>query len=324
VDHTAVEQILSLLAIVGLVAVALIWIGALLEKAGVGSVGSRVAATLDGAEVPLALVVALTATAGSLYLSESVGYIPCVLCWFQRIVMYPLVIVLAVAVLRRERVVAPYVVAVAAAGVTVSIYHYQLEWFPDQASVCSTTASVPCSVVWFRHFGVSSIPFLAGTAFLLIGTLLALAWHNERALAAGAGDGEPAEAQGDQVPAAPGRGLLASLAAMVALGAVAAGIAIFALAGHDDASSTDDEPTTTDPGDATAGKLVFAEAGCGGCHVFTPAGTTGTAGPSLDATTLDAADIREVVSEGRGAMQGFAAQLDPDEIDQVAAFVASG
>jgi disulfide bond formation protein DsbB len=179
-DHKAVEQILSLLAFAGLVWVALTWIGALAERLGVGRIGSGIADTIDGAEIWLAWIVALVAVSGSLYFSESVGYIPCLLCWYQRIGMYPMVILLLVAIVRRERVVAPYALFLAGAGLVVSIYHYQLEWFPDQASLCSTTATVPCHIVWFKHFGVSTIPFLAGSGFLMIGTLMAIAWRNER------------------------------------------------------------------------------------------------------------------------------------------------
>jgi disulfide bond formation protein DsbB len=321
VDHTAVEQILSLLAFAGLAAVALTWVGALLEYGGVGRLGSTVSGLVDRAETGLALVVALTATAGSLYFSESVGYIPCVLCWFQRIAMYPLVILLLVALVRRERAVAPYGIAVCAAGLTVSIYHYQLEWFPDQASVCSKTASVPCSVVWFKQFGVSTIPFLAGAAFLMIGTLLALARHNERRAVAEESEGAAA------VEEAPERGLLAEVAVLVVVGAVAAGAAVLALAGHESPSGSDSgqtETTSGPAGNATAGRVVFAETGCGGCHTFSPAGSTSSVGPSLDGSSLSEAEIASVVANGRGAMPGLAAQLSEQQIADVAAFVHAG
>lgn len=179
-DHKAVEQILSLLAFAGLAGVGVTWLGVLLQRLGVGRLGSRIADTLDGAELGLAWVVALTAVGGSLYFSEVANYIPCLLCWYQRIAMYPMVILLLVGIVRRERVIAPYALVLAAAGLIVSIYHYQLEWFPEQGSICSTTASVPCHIVWFRHFEVATIPFLAGSGFLMIGTLMAIAWRNER------------------------------------------------------------------------------------------------------------------------------------------------
>jgi disulfide bond formation protein DsbB len=317
VDHAAVEQILSLLAFAGLAGVGITWVGALLERAGVGRLGSAIAGLVDRAEVGLALVVALTATAGSLYFSESVGYIPCVLCWFQRIAMYPLVPVLLVASIRRERTVAPYVIASAAAGLAVSIYHYQLEWFPDQASVCSTTASVPCSVIWFKHLGISTIPFLAGSAFLMIGTLMAIAWRNERR-----------ELIEDVEEGTDGRrlaGIGGMLSLSVVVGVVSAGIALIALGGHESSSDSKDGAgggAVTTP-NATAGKTVFAETGCGGCHTLAAAGSSATVGPSLDTTTLSDADLRTVIADGRGAMPAFSNQLSVQDIADVAAFVRS-
>ena len=322
-DHTAVEQIFSLLALAGLVGVGLTWIGLLLERLGVGRLGSAIGETIDGAEVWLALLVALVATGGSLYLSESVGYIPCVLCWYQRIAMYPMVVLLLVATVRRERVIAPYALFLALAGLVVSIYHYQLEWFPDQGSICSMTDSVPCNIVWFKHFGVATIPFLAGSGFLMIGTLMWLAWRSDRLAAAAArdeaGEGEDGVGGGSDV----GLAVLGVVAALVVAGALA-----FLLLGGDDdddgAATTPTATVDTGAGDATAGKVLFASQGCAGCHAFAPAGATGSVGPSLDETTLDEAAIGEVIASGKGAMQGFEGELTPQEIADLAAFVASG
>lgn len=109
----------------------------------------------------LAFSVAATATAGSLYFSEIENYVPCRLCWFQRIFMYPLSIVLLVAAIRRDRAVRYTAVPLAAIGAVVSAYHVALErgWF-DESSSCEPT--VPCSVPWFEVFGFMT---LAGMAF---------------------------------------------------------------------------------------------------------------------------------------------------------------
>jgi disulfide bond formation protein DsbB len=62
-------------------------------------------------------------------------------------------------------------VALAAVGATISAYHVALEWIPAlDTGACAV--SVPCTVVWFRAFGIFSLPTLALTAFLLIITLL--------------------------------------------------------------------------------------------------------------------------------------------------------
>ncbi len=191
VSAEAVQKTLVLLAFAGLAGVALTAVGAVLQGVGVGRLGSRIARLVDGAELGLAWVVALVATAGSLYFSEVADYIPCELCWFQRIGMYPLVIVLFIAMLRNDRWIWPYALALSVAGLAVSVYHYQLEWFPEQSTICSSTASVPCTVVWFRHWEVGTIPFLAGSAFLAIGCLLVLAALNERRASATDADAAP-------------------------------------------------------------------------------------------------------------------------------------
>ena len=121
----------------------------------------------------MAWVVAFLATAGSLYFSEVAGFEPCTLCWYQRIAMYPLVVVLGVAAARRERAGAWYAIAIAAIGAVVSAYHVLLEWFPSiDTGACSATT--PCTLVWFRVFGFISLPTLAFVAFALILTLLAV------------------------------------------------------------------------------------------------------------------------------------------------------
>ena len=77
-------------------------------------------------------------------------------------------------------------------------------------------------------------------------------------------------------------------------------------------------------GEAADGAEVFASAGCGSCHEFAPAGSSGTIGPSLDDTSLDVDAIEQQVREGGGAMPAFEDQLSDEEIEAVAEYVASG
>lgn len=119
-----------------------------------------------------ALIVAMLATGGSLFFSEVAHFEPCRLCWYQRIAMYPLVLILGVAAARRDPGVRLYVIPVAVIGALIAGYHYALEWFPAlDTGACS--ASTPCTVVWFRALGFASLPYLALSAFLLI---IALVW----------------------------------------------------------------------------------------------------------------------------------------------------
>jgi cytochrome c oxidase subunit I len=75
-------------------------------------------------------------------------------------------------------------------------------------------------------------------------------------------------------------------------------------------------------GEADPGPAVYADAGCGSCHAFEPAGSSGTIGPSLDETQLDAAAVADVVANGRGAMPAFEGRLSDEEIEAVSAYVA--
>ena len=128
-------------------------------REGFSSTKDAVWETLGLSALWLAFLVALTATLGSLYLSEVAHFVPCKLCWYQRIAMYSLVPILAIAAWKRDVSVVRYVVPLAI-GAAISICHYQLERFPGQASV-SCSADAPCTVVWIWKFHFVSIPLMA-------------------------------------------------------------------------------------------------------------------------------------------------------------------
>lgn len=118
-------------------------------------------------------VVSLVATGGSLYFSEVAGLIPCLLCWYQRIAMYPLVLVLGVGVLGADAGVWRYALPLPAVGVLISAYHVYLQYQPNpDPGACGT--GPPCSDRYLTVFGFVSIPVMAGAAFLFIGALLLL------------------------------------------------------------------------------------------------------------------------------------------------------
>lgn len=132
---------------------------------------ATIARLVEPRAIAAAWVVAVLATVGSLYFSEVAGFVPCTLCWYQRIAMYPLVIILGVALIRRDRRVALGASALAVTGAAIAAYHVALEWIPSlDTGACALSA--PCTFVWFRAFGVFSLPTLALTAFLLILTFV--------------------------------------------------------------------------------------------------------------------------------------------------------
>lgn len=126
----------------------------------------------------LMLLVAMAATAASLYYSEAVHFTPCEYCWYQRIAMYPLFAILAVAVLSRSRIEPRYLLTIAAIGLSLSIYHYQMQLFPEHAGVCSGGTS--CTGRYVNQLGFITIPFMAGCGFLTILLLQVSEWRIDR------------------------------------------------------------------------------------------------------------------------------------------------
>ena len=135
---------------------------------------SWVTASLGPNALTLGAVIALVATVGSLYLSEGAHFVPCKLCWYQRIGMYPLALILPIAAIRRDRRVWPYPLALALGALPISIYHVLLEHFPSlETGACDVNN--PCSIVWVRHFGFVTIPYMAASGFAAIAVLMAVA-----------------------------------------------------------------------------------------------------------------------------------------------------
>lgn len=167
----AAERFFSLLALVaGFGAIAIVvsrLIARFVPAAG------WLADQLRPAALWLAWLVAATCMVGSLYFSEVQNFTPCKMCWFQRICMYPLAIILLIAAIRRDRGVRPYAITLAAIGIVISLYHYLIEWHPQwEAGSCDLAA--PCSVPWFRSFGFVSLSFMAACGFAAILALLTL------------------------------------------------------------------------------------------------------------------------------------------------------
>jgi disulfide bond formation protein DsbB len=120
-----------------------------------------------------AWVVATVASLGSLYFSDVVGFIPCALCWYQRIAMYPLVVILGVAAVRSDEVAWRYALPLSTIGLAIAAYHAFIQYRPALApTVCD--AAAPCTARYVAVFGFISIPVMAGFGFLLISALLLL------------------------------------------------------------------------------------------------------------------------------------------------------
>jgi disulfide bond formation protein DsbB len=160
------------LAVDAVLVVALVLAVAALVSPRARALAAAAASAVAPQSVVLAWIVATVTTLGSLYYSEHAGFVPCELCWYQRIVMYPLVVVLGVAWLRRDSKVWMTALVFVAIGAPLSLYHWLVERVPAFAESSSCSITVPCSAPWFERLGFVTLAWMAMSSFLLIGVLM--------------------------------------------------------------------------------------------------------------------------------------------------------
>jgi disulfide bond formation protein DsbB len=115
-----------------------------------------------------AWIVSLSATLGSLFFSDVMGFPPCTMCWYQRICMYPLTLIFLVSLIRHDKNVIFYAAPLAAIGWAWAFYHSLLiyDFITEEATPCSF--GVPCSVKYINWLGFIDIPTLSLSAFTLV------------------------------------------------------------------------------------------------------------------------------------------------------------
>ncbi|MCC7523013.1 disulfide bond formation protein B [Candidatus Uhrbacteria bacterium] len=135
--------------------------------------------------VPASLLVAVIAMAGSLYFSEVQLLVPCVLCWYQRLTIYPLVAVFLVSLFRNDEKVYDYAWPFLIVGIAISMYHnilyYAVNWGmrPDWSGPC--VAGVSCTTRYIEWFGFVTIPLMSLLAHLFIAVCMLLLWKWNKA-----------------------------------------------------------------------------------------------------------------------------------------------
>ncbi len=112
--------------------------------------------------------VALSATLGSLYYSEIKGYIPCTLCWVQRIFMYPIVLIGLVALIQKNGKIAWTTAAFSFIGGCISLYHYGIQKLAFLQESAPSCGAVSCTGQYVNYFGFVTIPLMALVAFAII------------------------------------------------------------------------------------------------------------------------------------------------------------
>jgi disulfide bond formation protein DsbB len=168
VDVETGTLFLALLAVAAMGAVALTLVLLAVGRVGVLRELAR------GRGLAVAWAVAAVATAGSYWLSEGANFPPCRLCWYQRIAMYPLTVILGIAALRRDHGARWYAIPLAVAGGLVSTWHILIERYPSLESSTSCDPANPCAIKWVERLGFVTIPTMALAGFALIVTVLLL------------------------------------------------------------------------------------------------------------------------------------------------------
>lgn len=125
--------------------------------------------------------ISIIALFGSLYYSEIRGFVPCTLCWYQRILMYPLVLISAIAIAQKNASIALTTAIFAFIGTGLSLYHYGIQKLSFLRESAPSCGNVSCTGQYVNYFGFITIPFLAFTAFLLITiiSLFMMKWQKE-------------------------------------------------------------------------------------------------------------------------------------------------
>jgi disulfide bond formation protein DsbB len=174
--------ILAVLGVVGQVLGTGLLIIGVLALVGVRTPLGLLRRGLEGYELWLAFVVAAIATGGSLFFSEIAHFVPCELCWYQRICMYPLSITTLLAALFDDPRAARYLLPLPVAGAGVSVYHLLVEnGVVGESLTCRISAPGGCATKWINEFGYVTIPTLALTGFALVFSFLLLAAFEPKA-----------------------------------------------------------------------------------------------------------------------------------------------
>jgi disulfide bond formation protein DsbB len=175
VTHDAIVA-LALLGVAGQVLAGAFILVVLAALAGARALFDAVRAAIWGYELWAAFIVSAIATGGSLFFSEIAHFIPCELCWYQRICMYPLSIITLLAAIRGDFRAARYLLPLPAVGACISVYHLLVEnGVVGESTTCLVSAPGGCATKWINEFGYMTIPTLALTGFVLLIQLLGLA-----------------------------------------------------------------------------------------------------------------------------------------------------
>lgn len=122
--------------------------------------------------------IATVASLGALFMSEVMGFAPCVLCWWQRIFMFPLVLILAIGLFPFDAKVLRYALPLAGIGLAVAAFHVLLILGIIPETLVPCRQGIPCKAIQIEWFGFVTIPLLSFLAFLALNGLLIAAYRS--------------------------------------------------------------------------------------------------------------------------------------------------
>lgn len=172
-----VNIILSILTMLAQIAIALIVIRGIFPNKAISKTISKF--INDHNAILATFFISLISTSGSLFYSEIAKFQPCELCWFQRIFMYPQVILLGIAIVKKESKIIDYSLGLASVGALFSLYQNFLIYTATKSATCGISA-VSCTTKIVLGLGYVTIPLMALTAFSFIISIFLLAKFNKK------------------------------------------------------------------------------------------------------------------------------------------------
>ncbi len=119
--------------------------------------------------ITLSVLLVFGAVVASLYYSSIANFTPCVLCWYQRIFIYPQLVLFVVALARKTRDVLPYTIALSIVGGAIAVYQVIIERLPTLAAVCAPDElATSCGTIYVEGFNYITIPVMGLTIFVLL------------------------------------------------------------------------------------------------------------------------------------------------------------
>ncbi len=124
----------------------------------------------------IAWVAALCAMIGSLYFQYVMHFPPCVLCWYQRIALYPLVVIIPIGIIKKDKVLPLYALTLSMIGLVIAAYHNLLYYKVISNTLAPCIQGISCTTKYIEWLGFVTIPFLSLFSFIIIAVSAFVAW----------------------------------------------------------------------------------------------------------------------------------------------------